>query len=87
MLTFLATTKASKTPFSVDSSEVMRAIADANEASVFEKVSEERMIAKKMETLETTASVNESINNNISSEEQQVIEATNERLSNIHSKK
>ena len=47
---------------SVENSSVMRAIADANEASAKEKVSEQMKIGKKMEKLENQAKVNEAIN-------------------------
>ena len=46
----------------VENSSVMRAIADANEASAKDKISEELKIGKKMENLENQAKVNEAIN-------------------------
>jgi hypothetical protein len=48
----IASTKADKTPFSVEGSEVMRAIADANSATAMEKVEEQNKIAKDMQHLE-----------------------------------
>ena len=83
----IASTTAESTPFSVDGSEVMRAIADANESSAMDKVSEERKIAKRMEGLENQARVNEAINKSTSDEESNVIEAANKRMSEIHKEK
>lgn len=84
---FIASSKAETTPFVVPNSEVMRAIADANTASLMEKTDELNKVARQMEKLENTAKVNKAINKSTSDEESSVIEASNKRMSDIHLKK
>ena len=84
---FLASTQAKSYPLNAGTSQVMRAIADANSASAMDKVSEQMKIASKMEGLENQARVNEAINKSTSDEESKVIEAANKRMSEIHKEK
>ena len=84
---FIASSQAIQTPYVVENSEVMRAIADANSASATEKTDELNKVAKQMENLENTAKVNEAINKSTKDEEKLVTEASNKRMSDIHSKK
>lgn len=56
-------------PARAPNSKVMRAIADANEASAKAKVKEQRDVARKMERIEHEARVNESINESVKREE------------------
>lgn len=66
---FIASTKADQTPYIVESSEVMRAIADANTASAMDKVDEMNKVAKQMQHVENTAKVNDAINKSTKDEE------------------
>ena len=50
-------------------SSVMRAIADANEASAADKVKDQRDVANKMEKLEGQAKINQAINESVKKEE------------------
>ena len=68
-LGFIASAQADQTPFVVENSEVMRAIADANTASAMDKVAEQKKMAKSMEHLENQAKVNVAINKSTKEEE------------------
>ena len=65
----------------------MKAIADANQATAMDHVTEQREVASKMEKLEHQAQINESINESVKAEEQKVIEAANKRMAEVHSRK
>ena len=66
---FIASANSTETPYTVENSEVMRAIADANTASAMEKTDELIKVAKQMEHLENTAKVNDAINKSTNEEE------------------
>ncbi len=59
----------SSNSYAPSSSAVMKAIADANEASCKEKVNQQREVAKKLENLEHAAKINEKINEHIRTQE------------------
>ena len=66
---------------------VMRAIASANEAASMAKVEEVSQVGKKITHEENVARVNEAINKKVKLEEQEVIEAANKRMAEVHAKK
>ena len=74
-------------PAKAPNSSVMKAIADANQATAMDHVTEQREVASKMEKLEHQAQINESINESVKAEEQKVIEAANKRMAEVHSRK
>ena len=74
-------------PAKAPNSSVMKAIADANQATAMDHVTEQREVASKMEKLEHQAQINESINESVKAEEQKVIEVANKRMAEVHSRK
>ena len=74
-------------PINPPHSSVMRAIASANEQSAWDTVNGQRQVAKKLETIEAQARINEAINNSVKKEEQKVIDDANKRMAEVHAKK
>ena len=71
----------------VINASVMRAIANANEVAAMSKVEEMNNVGKKITHLENVDKVNEAINKKVKQEEQEVIEAANKRMAEVHAKK
>ena len=74
-------------PAKAPSAAVMRSIADANEASNAAVVQEQRDVAKKLESTEYQAKINESVNASVKKEEKAVIDAANKRMAEVHARK
>jgi hypothetical protein len=74
-------------PAKAPSAAVMRSIADANEASNAAVVQEQRDVAKKLESTEYQAKINESVNSSVKKEEKAVIDAANKRMAEVHARK